>query len=208
MSVFVAAIVGFAVGCFLHAMPVTSSFVYTDVLALGVASITATLLTTIWVFIDPELQPLKSPSDTSGKDAQPLFSQDKIGTDPCHTRLGGRITLSTFVGPSVRSSDGSPVADMITQFLTMVSRREPDPMLFSSDIPWQRQVLETALEMWRADSVTIIQSSRQVFAQVGCEKSWSLSEYKYGKLLIVAGFLDDSEIDMYQTYLHDNLALL
>jgi len=208
MSVFVAAILGFIVGCVLHAVPATSPFIYTDVMALGVASITATVLTTIWVFIDPELQPLRAPSEASEQSRRPVFSQNKIGAESSHPGLRSHISLPSFVGPRVKASDGSPVAEMITQFLAMVSGREPDPMPFSSNVPWQTQVLETALQIWREDSITIILSNRQVFAQSGYENSWSLSEYRDGKLLIVVGFLDGSEIDMYQNYLHDNLALL
>jgi hypothetical protein len=208
MSVFASAIIGFLVGCILHGIPATSSFVYTDVLALGVASITATILTTVWIFIDPEFQTPTTVSGVSENVAHPFFSQDKIGKKISRAHLATRPGQSTFVGSGVTSRDGSPVAENVTKFLKAVTIREPDPTPFSSQTPWQTRILETASKMWQDNAILITLSNRQIFAQAEFEDSWSLSEYKDGKLLIAAGFLDDSEIDIYRNHLTDKLALL
>jgi hypothetical protein len=47
LSVFLAGILGFSIGCILHAFPMTASFVYIDVVALVLASVTAAVLTAV-----------------------------------------------------------------------------------------------------------------------------------------------------------------
>ncbi|KAE9969605.1 hypothetical protein EG328_006786 [Venturia inaequalis] len=211
MSVFVGALVGFATGCALHAIPATSSFYYTDVLSIVIASLTATALTTVWVFVDPELAALTVPTVATarqeggaetGKD-QAISFQFKIGSDAVGLAHG--TAISTVAGPSVRFSDTSPVAQRITQLLDAVPA-QPDHV--SPISAWPNRVLETASSMWRDGAIAIVLSNRQAFEEHDLEDVWSFAEYRSGQLIVSVGFLDVSELNLYQNQLHDKLAYL
>jgi hypothetical protein len=206
MSVFVAAIIGFVVGCTIHAIPATSTFVYTNVLALAVASTSATVLTTVWVFIDPELQAHSPPSTNSEKGTNFLSSQDRIGIELPNVTLGGRLAAIASFGPTVKSSDGSPVANSITELLFQVKSGTVDSSSFETS--WSDRVVRTAVNMWREGTIIITLSNRQLFERTEFDNSWSFGKYEDEKLSIIAGFLDDSELGLYQNSLHDKLAYL
>lgn len=211
MSVFVGALVGFAIGCVLHAIPATSSFYYTDVLSLVIASLTSTALTTVWVFIDPEFAAPTVPTIAVGRRG----SGAEMGTDPAISfqfKIGSHAAdfshgnaFSTAAGPFVRFSDASPVAQRITQLLDAIPI-QPDHI--SPISAWPDRVIETASSMWRDGAISIALSTRQAFEEHDMEDAWSFAEYHGGQLVISAGFLDASELNLYQKQLHDKLAYL
>lgn len=211
MSVFVGALVGFATGCILHAIPATSSFYYTDVLSLVIASLTATALTTIWVFVDPELAALTVPTVATGRRGSgaeagielAISFQLKIGSDTADQ--AHRHAFPTAAAPSVRFSDASPVAQRITQLLDDVPIKADHISPISA---WPNRVLETASSMWRDGAISVALSSRQGFEENDLEDTWSFGEYRSGQLIVCVGFLDNSELNLYQNQLHDKLAYL
>lgn len=211
MSVFVGAFVGFAAGCVLHAIPATSSFYYTDVLALVIASLTATALTTVWVFVDPELASLKVPTVATARrgsgaetgEDRAISFQFKVGSDAADQAHGN--VFSTKAVPSVRFSGASPVAQRITQLLDAVPIKPDHISPISS---WPNRVLETASSMWRDGAISVALSTRQAFEEHDLEDIWSFGEYRSGQLIVSVGFLDASELSLYQNQLHDKLAYL
>jgi hypothetical protein len=205
MSVFVAAILGFVIGCILHVVPSTAPFVYTDVLALGIASLAATLLTTIWVWIDPDFEPLLAPSGSPETGARGLTSQDRIGVENNGILLERRSPSEAACGTQVKSSDGSPLALKFTELLAFgATKQSPNP----SEPLWSYRVLQIASKMWRDGSLVITLSNRQLFMEHGFENSWSFSEYHNGNLSVIAGFLDKSEIKVYKDRFYEKLAYL
>ncbi|QDS72759.1 hypothetical protein FKW77_004222 [Venturia effusa] len=211
MSVFVGAVVGFATGCILHAIPATSSFYYTDVLALVVASLTSTALTTIWVFVDPEFASPTIPAAATGRrgngaeiGVHPKVSfQLKIGSDAADHASGHIFSMAT--APSVRFSDATPAAQRIMQLLDAIPLKADYVSPISS---WPNSVLETASSMWKDGAITVVLSTRQAFEEHNLEETWSFSEYRNGQLIVSVGFLDASELNLYQNQLHDKLAFL
>lgn len=62
--------------------------------------------------------------------------------------------------------------------------------------------------MWRDGAISVSISTRQAFEKHDLEDIWSFGEYRSGQLIIFAGFLDDTELNLYQNQLHDKLAYL
>jgi hypothetical protein len=202
LSVLAAAVLGFTVGIVLHAIPATAPFVYTDVLALVVAALAATLLTSLWIWIDPEFQPVVELSSNAEVSSNCFASQDKIGFDGCIEFTGNLLPHLGSTGSQVKSSDGSRVAEKVFQLLTQIESKH------QKSESWQGRIIRTAGQMWRDDSIIVHLSSRQAFSQAGFKNSWSLSQYMDGTLSITVGFLDDSEIELYLRGFQDNLASL
>jgi hypothetical protein len=190
----------------MHALPVTARFVYTDVVSLAFAAVTAAILTSVWVWTDPEfVSSTKLPNVAENNDR--LFvSQDKFGYDD-RTALNVRQTPpSVIAGPPMRFSDGSPVAERITRLLDSIPTRKLSES--TSETSWQTQVVQRATQMWREGKITTSLSNRQDFMQAGLHRCWSFSECNDGQLTIVAGFLDDVEVEVYQDRYTDKLAYL
>jgi hypothetical protein len=163
---------------------------------------TGTLLTSLWIWIDPELQPVTEPLSNNEASANCLASQDKIGVDGCVALTGSLLPHLGPTGSQVKCSDGSRVAEKISELLTQIESKH------QKSESWPGRVIRTTGQMWRDDSILVQISSRQMFSQAGFSNSWSLSQYRDGTLTINAGFLDDSEVELYLRGFQDNLACL
>src|SRR6187549_3936145 len=64
-SIFVATVLGFVVGCTLHALPWTAGFLYNDVIAMNVSAISAAVFTFIWAWKDFQMPFTKADSADS-----------------------------------------------------------------------------------------------------------------------------------------------
>jgi hypothetical protein len=205
LSVFFAGILGFSVGCILHALPMTASFIYIDVAALVLASVTAAVLTTVYVQKSFYSTLFSATRETSEEKSSEFHKQPKIGAEI----ESQNSTSVSSVPPSERIAiafgDNSAVSRRITELLRLAQEK---PNHFAQETVWSTKLLQTASDKWNNGSIILFLSNRQSFGERGLEDCWSISEYKDGVLQITAGFLDALEVESYMNRTHQALAYL
>ncbi|TID17874.1 hypothetical protein E6O75_ATG10519 [Venturia nashicola] len=194
-SVFACAFAGLLIGILLHAIPATSAFRYSDVIALDVASLTAAVMTSFWVYRDPTTK--RSSLPTSALELTPgrYHNQIRIGVTRsnifCHEGLkvmgDAKYTVSAF--------DNTIVSRGITGLLQFAL---DIPNNFSALAPWSSELLRQTIDMWCNGNIVISVASRQSFRARGLQDSWSISDYDKNSLHITAGFLDETELESYR----------
>jgi hypothetical protein len=205
MSVFFAGVCGFIVGCILHAIPTTASFVYNDVLALLVASLSAAILTTFWVHKSPHAPTPSKPEKETKLKMSSFKSQTRIGAELSVQHLSPSSPLPTSAMHQFISSDKSPVSRRISELLTLASEK---PNFFASEATWSKSLLQTAVDRWTTGHIIVSLGNRQLFIECDVEDSWSISELENGVLNITVGFLSAPEVDAYKDRWHQALAYL
>lgn len=205
MSIIFSAMLGFVVGCLLHGLFATAAFRYGNVLALDIASLVGAVLTCIWAWKDPDLQPVPFASVTPEKDTLKIWSQGRLGVGDTPQVSFNRPTLENIIGIQITSSDNSAVAQRITELLTLAIER---PNVFSSEITWSRKLIEKTIEIWLRGSIVITLASRQSFTEARLQDSWAISEYENGLLRVTAGFLDKTEVELFHGKWHQALAYM
>jgi hypothetical protein len=186
-------------------IPATASFVFIDVLALVIASTTASILTTLWVWKDPEFQPSFSTAERIEQNKSKFFCQKRVGGESNSGIPGSHFSKTASIGPRISSSDNSMVAQRITELLEIAKEC---PSTFATHFPWSEKLLRTAMDMWRDGSICITLSNRQLFVKTGFEDSWTFVVAENNTMSITAGFLDAVEIEFHMTRWSDSLAYL
>jgi hypothetical protein len=116
-----------------------------------------------------------------------------------------QVPTSTSLGPTITSSDITPVSKRITELLMLALKA---PNKFASKASWSEELLRTAIRKWEEGTIALTLSNRQLFVEMGFDDSWSFSEYKSGVLYVTTGFLDAAELGLYQDRLHHSFAYL
>jgi hypothetical protein len=170
---------------------------------LTISSVLAATLTTVWVWIDPELQPLTAPGEAPENNTSNFVSQLKLGTEANTRVINNNLALAASNGPKLEYSDKSEITERITELLQLAIDR-PNALYLKAEFP--SRLLMTALNMWMSGNIVITVSNRQLFAKAGLDDSWSFSEYCDGKIRVTAGFLEECEIQLFSDRLHEGFA--
>jgi hypothetical protein len=205
LSLFSAGVLGFSVGCILHALPMTASFVYIDVSALVLASIAAAILTTVWVQKSPYSMLFSDDVQQPNTNSPNIHKQRKLSAESELRDTTSFSSLASSTRSQIRFGDNSAVSEIITNLLNLAMER---PNHFASFAPWSTKLIQTAIEKWTDGSIILVLSNRQVFDEVGLEDCWSISENSKGILRVAAGFLDAFEVELYLSRFNQALAHL
>lgn len=194
-SVFACAFAGLLVGILLHALPATSAFRYSDVIALDVASLAAAIMTSFWVYRKPTADQTSLTTATSELTPGRYHNQIRIGVNRVNAICLDGLKVTEDAKYTVSARDNTIISRGITELLQF-ALDAPDK--FPALAPWSSTLLLQALNMWCSGNVAINMASRQSFRARGLQDSWSISDYETGYLHITAGFLDESELESYR----------
>jgi hypothetical protein len=183
----------------------TASFPYIDVLALLVASVTAAILTTIWVHRSPSSKLFLPASDQLRPNGSIFHKQRKLGKESDRENSQSCSSLPQPTTTPIRYGDNQGVSEIITELLHLAKER---PNHFAQGTSWSEKLIHTAIEKWIDGSITLVLSNRQHFIECGLEDYWSISEYVNGTLKVTAGFLDEMEVELYLSRSPEALAHL
>ncbi|KAL5320077.1 hypothetical protein ACEPPN_013139 [Leptodophora sp. 'Broadleaf-Isolate-01'] len=103
------------------------------------------------------------------------------------------------------SSDNSAVAQRVTELLWLAIQ---EPNVFSAETAWSRKLIEKTIERWVSGSIVITLVSRQSFMEARLQDSWAISEYENGLLRVTAGFLDETEVELFHGRWNQALAYM
>jgi hypothetical protein len=211
--IYLSAFFGLVVGCTLHALPCTAGLIYSDVIALNAAAITAALLTSTraWTGLRPSIcqttdgyqQQPKLSTSTSALDGK-LFKQRLISA----TNHGTLSRGDTLLTPSIkwkmmmpkkkRISAPSPLHTAITAILLQVSiPRHPIRLGEGNDSKseYLDDMVQTASRMWTCRLITVSFVEKTRFGSCGFADSCSVGKFdEQGHLEIVIGALGRDEI--------------
>lgn len=192
---FACAFAGLLVGCLLHAIPATSTFRYSDVIALDVASLTAAAMTSFWVYKSPPADQGKSLESVSELNPGRYHSQIRIGATRAQSTFPEGLKFVEDAKYTISAVDNSVISQGITGLLQFALDL---PNNFSSLAPWSSTLLRRTIDMWCSGNLAINVSSRQHFLAKGLQDSWSISDFDENFLQITAGFLDEAELESYR----------
>ncbi|KAF2423713.1 hypothetical protein EJ08DRAFT_595586 [Tothia fuscella] len=191
-AVLFSAILGFLIGCILHALPLTAGFNYNDVIALDIAALSGAVLTSIWAYKD--LNTISEPK-TSNFIADPTYNfhyQGRIGT-VCRVYPKGPL-LAENTGFPLTSRGNPDVSNEIESLLENALQR-PNALLRGA--AWSLKLVQQTREMWCDGSTSINLCSRQLFMKSDLSDTWAYSGYNGAQLQITAGFLNESDMVLY-----------
>ena len=193
LSVFLGALFGFAVGFILRGLSATAALLYSEVLALVAASWTAAILTSLWVWTDPDRHtvPAIESNDTEGNDSR-LYIQKRLGVAKPHKDSYHGSNLSKIGGIELKVTDATILTKTITILLELAMQQ---PSAFLAAAPWGKRLIQTANRMWADGHIVVTIANRQSFSQNGFRESWSVSQHDKATLRITAGFLDATDIE-------------
>ncbi|KAM0575553.1 hypothetical protein ACHAP9_000816 [Verticillium nonalfalfae] len=191
------ALVGFVLGCLLHALPQTAKFLYTDVLCQNLAGALAAAGTSLFTWKDWTAAPVLAASRGSGgRDAydEPTVTFQRnmmasLDEQAAPTLFKGDLPAS-FTQATVNFEDGTGLAKKMHEVLQLTVA---EPNETARDAPWSADLLETALEMWTSGRLTAAVLSRQHFSDAGLEDCHSLSYSDRGVLHVAVCFTGETE---------------
>lgn len=183
------AAVGFVIGCVLHAVPATAGFLYTDVLSQNVAALLAAIGTSYFAWKDEtKTRVMEAVADDC---VHGIMMQRKISAECSEdVRLAADILPDVFNSRTIQYSDGSSVSEKLTELLQLSSQ---DPSDHARAAKWSHRLLRRAQDMWRAQKVIILISSRDYFHQHGLSHLSSFSYTRSGVLHVVIGSLSEAD---------------
>jgi len=173
-SVLTAAVVGFLSGCILHGVFAHKPVFFTDAIALLVTSITAAILTSVWV--------LRTPQNTPRKDLQPcpphgsgVWEQRRLVEErdtPTNLKPDPPLNLP---GLMVTAQNSDSLARKISETLGSNLR---DLKTRGQKLPWLLNVSRVALRMWTDGEIKVKVCSSTQFMESGLRdlRSFSTSE--------------------------------
>ncbi|EEY15113.1 glycosyl transferase [Verticillium alfalfae VaMs.102] len=191
------ALVGFVLGCLLHALPQTAKFLYTDVLCQNLAGALAAAGTSLFTWKDWTAAPVLAASRGSGgRDAydEPTVTFQRhmmasLDEQAAPTLFKGDLPAS-FTQATVNFEDGTGLAKKMHEVLQLTVA---EPNETARDAPCSADLLETALEMWTSGRLTAAVLSRQHFSDAGLEDCHSLSYSDRGVLHVAVCFTGETE---------------
>lgn len=194
-SVFACAFAGLLVGILLHAIPASSAFRYSDVIALDVASVSAAVTTSLWVYRKPTAD--KTSLSTSSVELTPgrYHNQIRIGVAKVNAISPEGLRVKEDVKYTVSALDNTIVSRQITELLQFAL---DVPNNLSALEPWSSTLIRQTITMWCSGNIVISVASHQSFRARGLQDSWSISDNNKNCLHITAGFLDETELESYR----------
>ncbi|KAM0270259.1 hypothetical protein ACHAQH_009489 [Verticillium albo-atrum] len=185
------ALVGFLLGCLLHALPQTAGFLYTDVICQNLAGFLAASGTTLFTWKDWTAAPVLAASRSNRFDEPSVTVQRKLmaSLNEQAPLFKGDLPAS-FTQATVDYDDGTGLAKKITEALHF-SLAEPNDT--AREAQWSENLLATALEMWTSGRMTAAVLSRQHFADAGLHDFNSLSYNDKGVLHVAVCFVGETE---------------
>lgn len=206
LSIFIGALFGFTVGFILRGLSATTTFLYSEVLALVAASWTAAILTTLWVLVDPErhnVPPIES-NDTIDNGSG-LHIQKRLGASKNDQESYQSSNLSKIGGIEIKATDETFLSKTITTLLNLAVQQ---PSAFLPAAPWGERLIQIANRMWTDGNIVVTIANRQLFVQNGFRDAWSISQHEKTTLHITAGFLDETDIENHPDKWSESLAYL
>ncbi|KAG8411014.1 hypothetical protein J3459_016736 [Metarhizium acridum] len=199
------AIIGLIVGCVLHAVSMTSGWLYSDVVAQNTAALLAASGTLLWTWKD-WFAPSQSTSELRfPKHEDVFYAQRKLEADP---GIESGISIRRFVKtprPSFKHGDGSFLSEKIDDILV---RSLMTPNATSKACSWAGEFIQTAFQAWEDGQVEITVVDRESFIDAGLQHLFSFSQKDGDILKITAGFFGDYELRLpaWQTQLAQMIA--
>ncbi|KAM0325924.1 hypothetical protein ACHAQA_007229 [Verticillium albo-atrum] len=186
------ALIGFVLGCILHAIPQTSGFLYTDVLCQNLAAGLAAIGTTLFTLKDWTAAPVLAASrGTSSYDEPSVTVQRRLMANINEQAPLFKGDLpQIFTQATVDYEDGTGLAKKITETL---QHSLAEPNLISRESNWSENLLETALQLWSSGRLTAAVLSRQHFTEAGLHDFTSLSFNEKGVLHVAVCFVGETE---------------
>jgi hypothetical protein len=178
----------------MHALPVTADFKYTDVIALNIAALSAAALSSVWAYLDLDAIDLPGDAKDSTHTTAKIHYQRRIGTTPTPRSPADYPHSLENVAPRLTSRANTDVTREITALLE-TSFQNPNRLL--PTMSWSSKLIQQTTEMWRDGSITINLPSRQSFQAAGLGNTCSCSSYNGAHLMIIAGFLSETDITLY-----------
>lgn len=179
-------------GCALHGIPWTSEVLYIDVLAMNTASMSAALVTTMWVWVgfkpsdSPTPDALSSVTNETGIWKQPLISSYN------------RQTGSTSAASSWKSLEHKKtVLDVSAAAATVISSTLKAIAEYPGDTTpnWQIDVVQRAHKLWSAHNIIVSFVDRETFGQSGLRGCCTASRRdSRGRLEVMVGVFGDAEL--------------
>jgi len=190
----VATVLGFIVGCALHALPWTAGFLYNDVIAMNVSAICAAVFTFIWAWKDFQMPFTKADSaDGIGGDdslcKQRLLTADKDSSEASEPSTSWRVVGA---GAKVVAGDYSSIAKSVSDIL---QRASGGALVVQSTITWSTEVLQTTINLWNNQKASVSLVGREAFARAGLQDCCSISRVDAaGRLHITIGLFGETEL--------------
>jgi hypothetical protein len=179
--------IGFTLGCVMHALPKTRSFLYKDIIAQNVAALLAALGTSYFAWKDDIQVLVKVPSST--EDFQ-FIMHKKISSGNCDDVVIETSSLPTLSCPKIMFNDGSALSEKLTQLL---DQSLEDLSCYSQSASWSDEILREAQDTWCNNKIVILLSTTAQFREIGLGKLSSFSYNQYGVLNIVLGSIGESD---------------
>lgn len=189
--IFSSAIVGFIVGCTLHAIPATAGWLYSDVVAQNIAAVSAALGTLLWSWKDwtaPNTAASTAPAATYKRD---IWAQRNLRAEnDAESKVVARKALKV-AGAVTKHDDGSVMSKKITQLL---HRSLSNPNGTVARTPWAVGIIKTVIEKWEEGNIKITIVSQEKFTEAGLKDICSFSQLDGEVLKVTAGFLREAEL--------------
>lgn len=184
------AVVGFTVGCLLHAIPATAGFLYTDVLAQNLAALLAALGTSYFAWRDEtKTDVLASLNDED--EGQKIILRTKLnaeGTD--RMEVTANVVPDLVVNYTIQHDNGSGVSGQLGKLLQLTSQ---DPSHHARSVEWSDSLVRRAMDMWQTQQAVVTISTSESFYDNGLDKVSSLSYTRSGVLHVVIGQLGGTD---------------
>ncbi|KHN93822.1 Glycosyl transferase, family 1 [Metarhizium album ARSEF 1941] len=184
-------IVGFIVGCVLHAHPMSAEWLYSDVVGQNVAALLAAFGTLLWTWKDWFAPTQATPALQLSKQTDMFYAQRKLEADP---GIESGMSIRRFVkssGPRFRHDDGSFLSWKIKDIL-ITSLMTPNST--SRACEWASEFIQIAFQAWEEGRVEIMVVDRESFLDAGLQHLFSFSQEDGDVLKITAGFFGDYEL--------------
>jgi hypothetical protein len=189
----------------LHAIPTTSAFIYSDVIALNAASLTAAILTSFWAYGSRESDPSSRITPSLKQNSEGYYKQIRIGASRASSFCFDESKIMEGPKFNISSQDNTKISREVTELLEWALEV---PNKFSHLAPWSSTLLRKTIDMWCNGCIIMTVANRQSFKAAGLQDSWSYSNYDQKCLSITTGFLDESELVLHQETRHQALSYL
>ncbi|POR39127.1 Uncharacterized protein TPAR_00687 [Tolypocladium paradoxum] len=188
---FVSAVIGFVVGCTLHAIPATAGWLYSDVLAQNIAAVSAALGTLLWSWRDWTAPNTAASTALTATYKRDIWAQRNLGAeDDAESKVAVRKALKV-ASAVTKHDDGSVMSRKITQLLR---RSLQNPNGTVRQTPWAVGIIKTVIRMWEDGHIKITIVSKEKFSEAGLKDICSFSQLDGKMLKVTAGFLRETEL--------------
>ena len=183
--VFASAFLGYVVGVLLHTIPGTRDMLYSDIIALNVASLSAAFST--WLFTDFTADAKASPKDIG-------WDEDDFGWKTYSQKLIGvseesdvsRVRPPSSMGTEVKFSDDSSLARGIRARFAKAAEQEEDSSTAEAFGDFH-EILDQVLVLWEDGNIRLFVMTRKDFVDIGGAHRFAYSKLNGEVLTVLVG---------------------